>query len=79
MAQMKCKCGNIMSNVVCPNTMEGEIHGIYEYGQERNVWECYKCGRLHIDIDDPEVKGCYISKIYLPEDGVPGALFKVGV
>jgi hypothetical protein len=77
MAHMGCKCGNRLSNVGFPNEMEGEIKGIYEY-QARDVWECAECGRLWIDIDDPEVKGCHISKSYLPEDGNPGELFEVG-
>ncbi len=77
MANMKCECGNRMSNVCCPNTLEGEIKGIYEY-KSRNVWECEQCGRLYIDIDDPEVKGCHISKCYIPEDGIKGDLFDVG-
>lgn len=57
--------------------MEGEIKGIYEY-KERNVWECEICGKLWIDIDDPEVKGCHISKCYIPEDGKVGNLFSIG-
>jgi hypothetical protein len=74
---MKCNCGNYLSNVACPNTMEGEIKGIYEY-KSRNVWECAQCGRLWIDIDDPAVKGCHISKSYLPEDGKPEEIFNIG-
>lgn len=77
MARMTCNCGNVLSNVGCPNTMEGEIKGIYEY-KERDVWECYQCGRLWIDIDDPEVKGCHISKSYIPENGEVGNLFDIG-
>jgi len=77
MAHMQCNCGIRLSNCLVPNTMEGEIRGIYEY-ESRNVWECSQCGRLWIDIDDPEVKGCHISKSYLPENEVVGDLFSVG-
>ena len=77
MAHMKCKCSNSLSNVCCPNTLEGEIRGIYEY-ETKNVWECSVCGRLWIDVDDHEVKGCHISKSYMPEDGKIGNLFSVG-
>lgn len=77
MAHMRCNCGNSLSNTIVPNTMEGDIKGSYEY-EYRNVWECYQCGRLHINIDDPEIKGCHISKSYLPEDGSPGNLFDFG-
>ena len=74
---MKCKCGNTMSNTMCPNTLEGDLKGSYEY-KDRNVWECDQCGRLHIDIDDPDVKGCHITKSYIPEDGKVGNLFDIG-
>ncbi len=77
MASMKCECGNSLSNTCCPNTLEGEIKGIYEY-ESRDVWECSSCGRLHIGIDDPEVKGCHITKSYIPEDGIAQGLFSVG-
>lgn len=77
MAHMRCKCDQRLSNVCFPNTMEGEIKGIYEYSS-RNVWECDNCGRLWIDIDDPEIRGCHKSKCYLPEDGKCGELFSVG-
>lgn len=77
MAQLKCKCLNLLSNVSCPNLIEGEIKGIYEY-KSKNVWECLQCGRLWIDVDDPELKGCHISKSYMPEDSKPGELFNVG-
>ena len=77
MAQMNCNCGNRMSTVIFPNYIEGEIKGIFEY-KTRSVWQCGFCGRLWIDVDDPEVKGCHISKSYLPEDGKSGDLFEIG-
>lgn len=77
MASMICTCGNRMSNVCCPNTLEGEIKGLYEY-KTRNVWECPECGRLWIDTDDPEIKGCHIPKSYLPENKNSEGLFDIG-
>ncbi len=77
MAKMKCRCGNIMSNVGCPNTLEGEIKGIYEYNS-RSVWECGQCGNLWIEIDDPDVKGCHKQKCYIPENRKPGDIFNIG-
>ncbi len=75
MARMQCECGNSLSNNVFPNTMEGEIKGLYEY-QHHDVWECLECGRLQIDVKNKE--GLTISKSYIPEDGEIGNLFDVG-
>jgi hypothetical protein len=75
MAHIRCPCGNRLSNVCFPNTLEGQIKGIYEY-KERDVWECADCGRLAIDIKD-EV-GLTEVKWYIPEDGIPGDLFDIG-
>lgn len=77
MTNLACKCGLTLSNVMYPNEMEGEICGIFEY-QPKNVWECYGCGRLWIDIPDPEIKNGHISKSYVPEDGKPARLFSEG-
>ena len=74
MARLQCLCGNHLSNVCCPNYLEGEIKGAYEY-EHRNVWECIECGRLSIDIKDAE--GLTIVKWYKPEDGTSGKLFNV--
>ncbi len=75
MAKLGCPCGNSLSNVCFPNTLEGEIKGIYEY-VSRNVWECAECGRLAIDMEDEQ--GVTICKWYNPEDGTPGELFAIG-
>lgn len=75
MAHLQCNCGNRLSNVGCPNCLEGELKGIYEY-KERDVWECSECGRLAVDVKDE--KGLTIVKWYLPEDGKPGELFNIG-
>jgi len=75
MASLRCNCGNRLSNTVCPNTMEGDLRGCYEY-KDRNVWECPKCGRLAIDVKD--IDGLTIVKWYLPENGEVGNLFDVG-
>lgn len=77
MTNLACKCGLTLSNVMYPNEMEGEICGIFEY-QPKNVWECYGCGRLWIDIPDPEIKNGHISKSYVPEDGKSQGLFAEG-
>lgn len=77
MAQMKCACGVRLSNCIFPNEMEGKIQGLYEFNG-RTVWHCIECGRLYIDFDDPEVKGCRVSKSYVPEDGAEPDLFRVG-
>ena len=75
MANMKCTCGNRMSNVGCPNNMEGEIKGLYEY-EFRTVWECENCGRLWIDYKDEQ--GFTKAKSYIPEDGKIDNLFNIG-
>lgn len=77
MAHLRCECGKRLSNVCVPNNLEGEICGLFEY-KKRYVWECCECGRLFIDVDDLEIKGCSIQKIYVPEDGKVGNLFDVG-
>ena len=74
MAHMTCECGNRLSNVCCPNCLEGEIKGAYEY-EHRNVWECSQCGRLAIDVKDSQ--GLTEVKWYKPEDEKPGELFNV--
>ncbi len=75
MAQLGCPCGKRLSNVCCPNTLEGEIKGKYEY-ERRIVWECLECGRLAIDVKDDN--DLTIVKWYLPEDGELGELFHIG-
>ena len=75
MAHLKCNCGERLSNVCCPNVLEGDLRGSYEY-EDRNVWECPYCGRLAIDIKDE--KGLTIVKWYKPEDGKVGNLFNIG-
>lgn len=77
MGHMKCICNASLSNSCFPNTMEGEIKGVYEY-ESRDVWQCHQCGRLWVDVDDPEIKGCHISKSYMPEDESFEHLFKIG-
>lgn len=77
MAHCKCECGNILSNVGFPNTLEGEIRGIFEY-KSKDVWECENCGRLLIEVDEPTRKGCKKIKYYVPEDGLCGELFDIG-
>ena len=77
MAHMTCKCNVSLSNTLVPNLLEGEIKGIYEY-ENKNVWECRNCGRLCIDIPDPNCENCHISKSYVPEDGQIGELFNIG-
>ncbi len=77
MAQLGCPCGNRLSNCLVPNTLEGSLKGSYEY-KDRDVWECPDCGRLAIDIDDPDYPECHIIKWYLPENGKCGDLFNVG-
>ncbi len=75
MASLRCNCGNGLSNIMCPNTLEGDIRGSYEY-KDRSVWECPNCGRLAIDVKDDD--GLTIVKWYVPEDGKVGNLFDVG-
>ncbi len=75
MAQLRCLCENHLSNVCCPNTMEGDLRSSYGY-KDRSVWECSECGRLAIDIEDDD--GLSIVKWYKPENGEVGNLFNVG-
>ena len=75
MAHLLCNCGDRLSNTLCPNTLEGDLRGSYEY-KDRSVWECHKCGRLAIDVKDED--GLTIVKWYIPENGEVGNLFGVG-
>jgi hypothetical protein len=75
MASIRCICGHSLSNTCCPNLLEGEIKGIYEY-DSRSVWECIDCGRLAIDVKDS--RGLTVVKWYKPEDEKPGELFNIG-
>ncbi len=75
MARLGCLCGNTVSNVCCPNKTEGEIKGLYEY-EYRNVWQCFECGNLAVDIKDND--GLTRVKWYVPDDGKSGDLFDIG-
>jgi hypothetical protein len=74
MAKLRCECGELLSNSLFPNHVEGEIRGSYEY-KERDVWECDECGRLAIDVIGKD--GLEEVKWYVPSDGKPGNLFGV--
>lgn len=75
MARLGCPCGNSLSNVCCPNELEGDLRSTYGY-EDRDVWECPECGRLAIDVQDEN--GLTVVKWYIPEDGKVGDLFQVG-
>lgn len=75
MANLGCLCGNRLSNVCCPNELEGDLRSTYGY-VDRRVWECPECGRLAIDVKDDQ--GLTIVKWYMPENGKAGNLFEVG-
>jgi len=85
MGKLRCKCGNILSNVASPNEVEGylikdqdlEFEGLRDSSDimdiGRLVWECNECGRLAVSYpgkDDATVKW------YVPEDGIPGGLMR---
>ena len=72
MAKMRCRCGEVLSDVSQPNKATGQIllgdwfEREFEDGGRvgRQVWECGKCGALWID-DGPKMR-CYIPQ---PDDG----------
>lgn len=83
MREIKCLCGETLSNVSCPSPINGwllrdcdieyaknwDVCNIIENG--RDVWECHICGRIAIgNSHDAFVKW------YRPEDGLPGNLTK---
>jgi hypothetical protein len=82
MANIICLCGEYLSNSSFPNCIEGWIYAEWdpitgEIGvpeAARAVWECNKCGRLLIAFPDQRDNRV---KVYKPEDGIPGNLFKV--
>lgn len=65
MGKVYCPCGNVISDVMCPNVCKGTLIGdceldkledhptnhVWESVSEagREVWECYECGRIAID------------------------------
>ena len=83
MAKIKCVCGNVLSNTLFPNEIEGmlltsedlefidskDCIEIDEIG--RDVWECDQCGRLAINFPD---RRSNTVKWYRPEDREPGGL-----
>jgi hypothetical protein len=82
-AKLRCICGTVLSNVSCPNTVEGylikdldmeaadgrDVCGLMDIA--RGVWECHACGRLGFSYPNKEDS---TVKWYVPEDGKPGAL-----
>ncbi|MCP4585343.1 hypothetical protein [Pseudoalteromonas sp.] len=86
MGKLNCPCGNQLSDVCQPNTIEGHLITCMEHdGMEeiidsldivtdsRGVWECHECGRLAFDYPD---KGDSTVKWYVPEDKKPGRLME---
>jgi len=87
MAKLSCPCGEQLSNILSPNTIEGylindmQLEGMDEtiesisiVSNGRGVWECYNCGRLAFDFPK---KGDSTVKWYLPDDGKPGKLMHI--
>ena len=80
-AKLECLCGNLLSNVACPNEIEGylltdmdvDVNKIDPIEDGRSVWECDECGRLAFS--HPGRQDCSV-KWYRPEDGQPGGLMK---
>jgi len=87
MSKVNCPCGNQLSNVCSPSSVEGYLLSGYQRdvisddGQIqadklcsilRDVWECQSCGRLAIAYPS---RGDRTLKWYKPEDNIPGKLF----
>lgn len=62
MGKLKCKCGNIISDVLCPSPdkswiiSDEQLEDLEDRGKvsylslmERDVWHCRECGRIAID------------------------------
>ena len=85
MAKLKCVCGAILSNCLCPGDTEGylltdrQLSGRDEWESYevitlgRGVWECHCCGRL--GINHPAAND-FTVKWYSPDDGIYGELMK---
>lgn len=79
MGKLLCRCGETLSNCLCPNEVQGillrdidmeraEERDWNPFDAGRIVWECSVCGRLAISF--PRLHDANI-KWYRPEDGVP--------
>ena len=87
MSKLNCPCGNQMSNVSCPSSVEATLVTdwdadnicVLEDTEEmvdaiqdcRGMWECPECGRLGFNYPK---RGDNRFKWYVPEDGKPGHL-----